>query len=113
MELPAFERRDGGFESTYVARVFPFVFYNEQGRIRVEFTDAMLSALDAGEAVDFTGLATRLDGAVRPVEGRATPGAAGSGAGKLKIRVHYSRRIELIFNTTYTFARLAAPSATP
>lgn len=110
MDMPAFDRHDGGFESTYVAKVFPFFFYNEQGRVRVEFTDAMLARLHAGEPVDFTGLARRLDGAERRIEGRATPAAASADSGKLKIRVFYSKRVELIFNTTYSFARRDPPS---
>lgn len=103
MTMPTFVRKGEMFESTYVARVVPFVFYNESGKLSVRFTDAMLRQLERGEAVDFTGLAVREDGAERPVAGRATPANAGTREGKIKVRVAYSRKIELIFNTTYRF----------
>ena len=45
--------------------------------------------------------AVREDGAERRVEGKATP--INRAAGKIKVRVFYSKRIELIFNTTYRF----------
>jgi hypothetical protein len=43
----------------------------------------------------------RSDGVERRVEGKATPVDATSG--KIKVRVFVSKRIELIFNTTYRF----------
>ncbi len=101
MTMPPFTRSGEGFESNYVASVFPYFFYNESGSLRIEFSDAAVSQLARGEPVDFTGRATRTDGAERRIEGRATPADARSG--KLKVRVFYSRRIELIFNTTYRF----------
>jgi hypothetical protein len=101
MTMPTFVRHGGAFESTYVASVFPYFFYNESGTLRIDFPDAALARLARGEPVDFTGRAVRTDGAERRIEGRATPADARSG--KLKVRVFYSRRIELIFNTTYRF----------
>lgn len=101
MTMPPFTRRGEGFESTYVASVFPYFFYNESGSLRIEFPAEALARLARGESVDFTGRAARTDGAERRIEGRATPADARSG--KLKVRVFYSRRIELIFNTTYRF----------
>lgn len=102
MTMPAFVRRNGVFETTYVAKVFPYFFYNEDGRLSIEFSDEMLRALERGEPVEFRGRAERSDGAPRRIEGKATPLDAASG--KLKVRVFYSKRIELIFNTTYRFA---------
>jgi hypothetical protein len=101
MTMPTFVRIDGGYEAPYVAKVFPFFFYNEAGRLRVEISDASLHRLEAGEAIEFGGRAFREDGAERRVEGKATPADAKSG--KIKVRVFYSKRIELIFNTTYRF----------
>lgn len=101
MTMPPFERRGTAFESTYVAKVFPYFFYNENGRIAIDFSDDQLRQLARGEPVDFKGRALRTDGAERRIEGRATPADASSG--KLKVRVFYSKRIELIFNTTYRF----------
>lgn len=101
MTMPPFTRHAEGFESTYVANVFPYFFYNESGSLRIEFPAEALARLARGEPIDFTGRAARTDGAERRIEGRATPADARSG--KLKVRVFYSRRIELIFNTTYRF----------
>ena len=101
MAMPTFVRRDGGFESTYTAKVFPYFFYNEAGTLRVDLSDAQLEALARGETVEFTGRGVRSDGRERRVEGKATPTDATHG--KLKVRVFVSKRVELIFNTTYRF----------
>jgi hypothetical protein len=101
MTMPAFARDHGTYESTYVAKVFPFFFYNETGRLRVDISDDALRKLERGEAIEFKGRAVRTDGAERRVEGKATP--IDGKSGKLKVRVFYSKRIELIFNTTYRF----------
>ncbi|MGH7956750.1 MAG: hypothetical protein ACREH8_07035 [Opitutaceae bacterium] len=101
MTMPTFVRVNGGYEAAYVAKVFPFFFYNETGRLRVEIPDASLRQLERGETIEFTGRAVREDGAGRRVEGKITP--ADAGWGKIKVRVFYSKRIELIFNTTYRF----------
>src|SRR5688500_16462795 len=101
MTMAEFVRMGGGYEASYVAKVFPFFFYNEEGHLRVEIPDAALRQLAAGEPIEFKGRAVRNDGAERRVEGKATPADAASG--KIKVRVFYSKRIELIFNTTYRF----------
>ncbi len=101
MTMPAFVRDPGGYASRYEARVFPFFFASERGRLSVSIADAQLARLARGEAVDFSGRAVNEDGDERRIEGRATPADAASG--KLKVRVFVSRRIELIFNTTYRF----------
>ena len=102
LTIPALARKDGVYESRYSATVFPFFFYNEQGRLSIEISDEMLRRVERGESVEFKGRGVRDDGAERRIEGKATPvDAAG---GKLKVRVFYSKRIELIFNTTYRFA---------
>lgn len=101
MTMPPFVRVNGGFEAAYTAKVFPFFFYNEAGRLRVEISDASLRQLERGEPIDFKGRAVCEDGAERRVAGRATP--ANGASGKIKVRVFYSKRIELIFNTTYRF----------
>ena len=109
MSMPPFTREGQGYQSRYVAKVFPFFFYNETGTMRVELPDEALRKLAGGQPIDFTGLARRADGAERRVAGRATPNDAVSG--KLKVRVFYSKRIELIFNTTYRFRESLAPAA--
>ena len=111
MTMRAFNRRDGGFESTYVAKVFPYFFYNETGTLRIEFSDTMLADLQRGTPVEFQGHAQRTDGAGRHIEGKATPTDATTG--KLKVRVRYSKRVELIFNTTYKLVLGSPPGHPP
>lgn len=101
MTIPPLARRGGVFESTYVAKVFPYFFSSENGRLHVEFSDEQLRQLERGETVEFKGRAVNDEGAERRVTGKATPADAASG--KLKVRVLVSKRIELIFNTTYRF----------
>ena len=101
MTMPTFTRNNDSFESTYSAKVFPYFFYNEAGRLTVDISSAALRQLEQGEPIEFKGRAIRNDGAERRVEGKATP--IDSATGKLKVRVFYSKRIELIFNTTYQF----------
>ena len=101
MTMPAFTRVGGTYSSSYVAKVFPFFFSSESGRLSVEISDEMLRQLERGEAVEFTGRAVNEEGAERRIAGKATPADAASG--KIKVRVFVSRRIELIFNTTYRF----------
>ena len=111
LSLPMFSRQGGVYETTYVAKVFPYFFYNETGRLGIDFSDEQLRRLGHGETVEFTGRAERTDGAARRVEGKVTPVDATSG--KIKVRVFYSKRIELIFNTTYRFPDLREPAVTP
>lgn len=102
LRLPAFTRLPGAYESTYTAKVFPYFFANESGRLRVDLDDAALARLGRGEAVDFNGEARNTQGETRALSGRATP--EDTLGGRLKVRVQVSPRIELIFNTTYRFA---------
>jgi hypothetical protein len=101
MTMPTFTRKSGVYAAAYAAKVFPYFFYNEKGRLFIEVSDGMLRGLERGEAVEFKGRAVRDDGVERRVEGKATP--AGVTGGKLKVRVFVSKRIELIFNTSYRF----------
>lgn len=101
MTMPAFARKDGRYEASYEAKVVPYFFYNEAGRLAIEVSDEQLRALARGEAIEFRGRAVRSDGEERRVEGKATPADATSG--KIKVRVFVSKRVELIFNTTYRF----------
>ena len=101
MTTPTFVRKDGAYETTYTAKVFPYFFYNEAGQLTIEMSDEQLGALARGETVEFKGRGVRDDGTVRRVEGKATPADAKSG--KLKVRVFVSKKVELIFNTTYRF----------
>jgi hypothetical protein len=105
MTMPTFQRTGPRYESSYVAKVFPYFFYNERGTLGIEFSDEQLARLEKGERVEFTGEARSDAGEDRRVEGHATPSDPVSG--KIKVRVFVSKKIELIFNTTYRFAPAA------
>lgn len=109
MTTPDFSRAGGAYESSYAAKVFPWFFQSESGRLRVEISDDMLRRLERGERVEFTGKAAAANGDERRVEGHATPESPGAPHGKIKVRVFVSKRIELIFNTTYRFPAASAP----
>jgi len=102
LEIPRLTRQGTVFVSTYAARVFPFFFMSESGRIAIDVPDADLRRLEAGETVTFSGQAINESGEPRRIEGRAT--ATNSGHGDIKVRVFVTQSIELIFNTTYTLA---------
>jgi hypothetical protein len=101
LKVPPMTRSNGGYEAQYTAKVFPYFFSNEAGKLRVDFADDALRKLERGETVEFTGRAVNEDGEERRVEGKATP--ADPTSGKLKVRVRVTKKVELIFNTTYHF----------
>jgi hypothetical protein len=101
MTMPTFVRTGQVYATRYHAAVVPWAFYSEAGKLDVEVTDAQLDALAQGKVITFKGLAVRDDGKERQVEGKATPTDATSG--KLKVHVHVSQHVDLIFNTTYRF----------
>lgn len=94
-----FARHGQIYSAGYTAKVSPYFFYNEDGRLDVAVSDSALRTLDAGSPIDFKGTATRADGRQRLVECRAIP--ADSTSGKLKVRIVVNHYITLIFNTTY------------
>jgi hypothetical protein len=99
------------FTSTYSAKVFPYFFYNEAGKISIPITDETLRKLSQGETITFSGKGVSDQGSERLVEGKATP--TGPDGGKIKVRISVSKRIALIFNTTYELSapKPAQPSA--
>lgn len=101
LTMPAFVRTGGVYESTYAAKVFPYFFSSETGRLAITLPDESLLKLERGEPVEFTGRAINSDREDHRIEGKATPVDAAHG--KIKVRVFVSPRIELIFNTTYRF----------
>ena len=102
MTMPPFTRgKDGVFASTYTAKVFPFFMYNDKGKILIEVSDESLRKLENGETIQFTGRGLSDKGEEYHVEGRAVP--ANSTSGKIKVKVAVSKKIELIFNTSYRF----------
>jgi len=103
MTMPTFARKNGVYDAPYSAKLFPYFFLNEKGRLFVEVSDEMLRKLERGEPIEFKGRAVRDDGVERRVEGKATPADAASG--KIKVRVFVTKKLELIFNTTYRFTK--------
>lgn len=105
MTMPTLVRKNGTYESSYAAKVFPYFFSNEKGTLAIALADEALRKLERGEPVEFSGRAVNTDGEERRIEGKATPHptAVGGLAGKIKVRVFVSKRIELIFNTSYRF----------
>lgn len=101
MTMPALHRSGGSYASSYAARVFPYFFYNERGKLTIDFSDEQITQLDRGERVDFKGQAKSESGELRRIEGHAIP--TDSSSGKIKVRVFVTEKIELIFNTTYRF----------
>jgi hypothetical protein len=101
MTMPTFVREHGVFSSTYSAKVFPYFFYNEKGRLSIAISDATLRQLESGQPIEFEGEGVNSDGETRRIAGRAVPADAKSG--KIKVRVFVSKKIQLIFNTTYRF----------
>jgi len=99
MSFQPFTRHRQAYSSTYVARVFPYFFLGEKGRIWINVPDEALARVNRGEAVNLTGRAVNDSGDERRVEGTATP--TGPWGGRLRVRVFVSRRIVLIYNTTY------------
>lgn len=102
LTMPPFQRNGEVYRSTYQAKVFPYFFYNEAGKIAITLSDEDLRRIGAGEVVHFTGEAEDTTGDPRRIEGRVVPDDAISG--KIKVRVWVSKNIELIFNTTYRFS---------
>lgn len=94
-------RRDGDkFLATYEARVRPWFFWNETGKITINLPLADIRRLTEGERVEFTGEALNHRGKPRHVTGYAE--RANAATGKIKVRIGVDDT-ELIFNSTYRF----------
>ena len=111
MTLSPFLRSHEVFVANYQAKVFPYFFYNESGRLSITISDNGLEHLSRGEAITFSGKGINDDGQVRMVDGKATPSGPNDGA--IKVRVFVSKKIALVFNTLYHLnpSRPAQPSA--
>jgi len=94
-------RQNGVFSSDYKAKVFPYFFMSEHGTFRMNVSDEDLARIAKGETMDFTGEAENSDHEARKIDLRATPSDAMHG--KIKIRIFVTKKIQLIFNTTYRF----------
>lgn len=92
-------RHDDIYASDYSAQVWPYFFWNEQGKIFIKVPDEALRRLQKGEAVDFTGHAVCDDGDQRKITGHAVP--ADLNTGSLEVRVFVTKHISLKFDTSY------------
>lgn len=101
LTMPVLQRNNITYSATYVAKVFPFFFESENGELSIDIPNEDLIRLARGEVVNFVGRGKNSDGQERRIEGRAIPADAQSG--KIKVRVFVSKKIQLIFNTTYRF----------
>lgn len=95
-----FKRTDNQFSTTYEAKVWPWFFWGETGRITITLSLADLEKLGRGERVEFTGEAFNHKNKPRKVTGRAE--RSNGAAGKIKVRIGVDDT-ELIFNGTYRF----------
>ena len=99
-----FARTGSTLATTYTAKVFPWFFWGETGKITITLADADLVHLAKGETAEFTGEAFNHKNKPRHVTGRAQP--TDSTSGKMKIRIKVDT-LELIFNGSYTFDEAA------
>ena len=89
----------GKFQTHYHARVFPLFFMSENGQMEIPFSEEQLAGIRRGERVEITGIARTPSNESREITGYVKP--EGPDNGSIKVRVHVSKRIELIFNTRY------------
>ncbi len=95
-----FVREGSTLAATYEAKVFPWFFWGEHGKIMITLTDADLANMAKGEKAEFTGEAANHKNKPRKVTGFAQPADASSG--KIKVRI-LADGYELIFNGSYRF----------
>ena len=93
-----FVPQDDSFHASYEAKVRPWFFWGETGRITIKLPATDLTRLALGQTVEFTGEAANQKNKPRTVTGRAQP--AGPTSGKIKVRI-MADGIELIFNGSY------------
>jgi hypothetical protein len=98
LTLGVFERQGSTLAATYAARVFPWFFWGETGRITIALSDTDLARLARGEKAGFAGEAFNHRNKTRKITGLAQP--VDTASGKFKVRV-MADGIELIFNSTY------------
>ena len=95
-----FRREGDQFISTYDAKVRPWFFWGETGRITITLPLAELEKLAHGERIEFSGEAVNNHNKSRKVTGRADQ--TGGASGKIKIRIKVEDT-EVILNGNYRF----------
>ncbi len=98
------------YAAGYKAAVVPFFMFNESGGFRITFTNEQLARLERGERVEFSGDGQNKSGSPRPITGHVTADAPGAKTGKIKVRVFVTKKIALVFDSTYEFAATAEPA---
>jgi len=94
-------KRDGDkYTTTYEAKVRPWFFWGETGRITITLPRVDLEKLSRGERVEFMGEASNHKNKSRKVTGRAD--RIDGATGKIKVRISVDDT-ELIFNGSYRF----------
>lgn len=91
-------REGDRYTSTYEAKVWPWFFWSETGRISITLPDHDLARLARGERVVFAGEARNHKNKPRTISGHADRTDAANG--KIKVRIGVDDT-ELIFNSTY------------
>jgi len=99
MTMTPFQRKKVVYSSNYYAKVFPYFFYSERGRIWIVVPDEDLRKVAHGESIDYKGHAISDSGEERRIDGHATP--TGPYTGKIRVRVFVTRHISLTYDTTY------------
>lgn len=105
-----FDRTGDEYRATYEAKVRPWFFWSESGRITIKLPAAAFARLRAGETVEFTGEAFNHRHKPRKVSGRAQPAGPGADTGRIKVRIGVDDT-ELIFNGTYTLGAVPPDQA--
>ncbi len=95
-----FQREGDVFNTTYEAKVWPWFFWSESGRISITLPQSELLRLSRGERVEFKGEAFNQKNKPRHVTGHAD--RVDAATGKIKVRIGVDDT-EIIFNGTYRF----------
>ena len=112
MTMTPFQRKKVVYSSNYYAKVFPYFFYSERGRIWIVVPDEDLQKVARGESIDYKGHAVSDSGEERRIDGRAMPTSPTTG--KIRVRVFVTRHISLTYDTTYELqGQPAAAAVTP
>lgn len=98
-----FRRMGDQYSATYEAKVRPWFWWNETGRLTITLTAVDLEKLGRGERVAFKGEATNHKNKPRHITGWAE--RHDPATGKIKVRIGVDDT-ELIFNSTYHLANV-------
>lgn len=105
LTMTPFTREAGDvYSAEYKATVVPFIIFNESGQLRITFSGEQLERLERGERVEFSGDGKNKGGSPRPITGHASADLPGARTGKIKVRVFVTKKMALVFDTTYAFA---------